>query len=69
VQRLKTGGVKYTDKGVQKARFSRDNGFNYVRLRVFNDFLFNYLLVCSNKISGTSATCPVLTVPSHTVKL
>src|SRR5438876_3974024 len=39
VQAAEDRGVKYSDKGVQKDILTilKDHGFNYVRLRVFND--------------------------------
>jgi arabinogalactan endo-1,4-beta-galactosidase len=39
VQAAEARGVKYSDKGVQKdiLEILKDHGFNYVRLRVFND--------------------------------
>jgi arabinogalactan endo-1,4-beta-galactosidase len=39
VQAAEDRGVKYSDKGVQKGILAilKDHGFNYVRLRVFND--------------------------------
>jgi arabinogalactan endo-1,4-beta-galactosidase len=39
VQAAEARGVKYSDKGIQKdiLEILKDHGFNYVRLRVFND--------------------------------
>src|SRR5437870_4539062 len=39
VQAAEERGVKYSDRGVQKDILAilKDHGFNYVRLRVFND--------------------------------
>ena len=36
---LEAGGIKFSDKGIQKDAIEilKDHGFNYVRLRIFND--------------------------------
>ena len=36
---LETGGMKFKDKGVEKdaIQILKDHGFNYVRLRIFNN--------------------------------